>query len=1376
MFGRWPGLVAVLSLSFLTAASSSLALEVPFRPRVVVDDTVNNPRTAIAADIDGDGDEDIIAAVLADNRFYWYENDGVIYPESPSFTRHELPANARGAREVWTADINRDGRLDILGASRADNSIRWFRNDGGSPATFTEFVVTDDVFSAWSVYATDIDGDGDLDILSAGRDDDRISWHENDGAPTPSWTKHVIDTDARRAQKVFADDVDGDGDMDMLSASGAGDEIAWYENDGTADPSFTKHSLTTSMNNAKWVWTGDLDGDGDVDILGAAESEPSVEWFENDGADDPSFTRRRIATVTGAKTCQPVDIDSDGDLDVLSNGIGLDEILIHENLGGDPLEWDTYTVSTESDNPLTTFPADLNGDSRLDIICASFEDNTIGWYENRWLRVSRALEDPITLDVGDESYVSIIPVDLDGDGVKDFALCTETGNVSWRRLVDGTIEAFSVADVGPGGRIATADFNGDSRADLAMSNSAGAVTLLLSDEQSPTGFILRTVAVGLDPISGIAAGDLDADADADITLASTTGALYVLENDGADLPSFSTLTVGSGADGATELRIVDLNSDGAVDVVASVADRDRVVAYLSDSGVDPAFTQKDMPDVVQSPGDMAVADLNNDGSLDVVVASTTGPITSVMLNDGEEDVTLTGYVIGGAEVSALALADFRRDGYDDLLLYSMQTNSFGAGEGFAGDFPIFLVNPLGGSEPIAGVSDFHILDYDRNGTLDVVGVTAQDEESVFFVIPNRASQISVIAQSIARPDALIGRDEPLLVVEASSGGGRSDDTAALGSLALRFTDSAGAALSSAELSAIIDEILIYADSDNSGALERLGDELLVEVGEIELDADGLVTVEVDTANSENVIYAGATRSYFVAVHLRPDADTAVPNQFQASLQPARDGDFVQRPSMAPLRVVSTPEVSTPVITATEPEPGQVLLGEPWLRHTIDNSLLGAEGPRAADVNGDGLTDYAVAWEQSGFALLYLHPSPDLVREPWPSVVVGFAPNGETAAPVDLNNDGRFEIITAISAGPRTIRANLAPEDPTELLNPDAWTTENFTQTPTDLWVYVEPADIDGENGLDLVIGSIGRQGNFEAQLGWLRCPSDPMDFGAWTYHKITDLRWTMSIVAQDIDHDGDLDVVYSNRFGNNMESGVFWAENPGSGSPDLTEPWTTYAVGELGRETMFIDVADLDSDGLADVIVPSRPGQLFVNYAADTSGRTWFIEELPWPEDLGIAKSARVGDINLDGGDDIVLSAVEAGEIEALSGLAWLRRPSAYPNGDWQAYEIAGFDGEKFDIVQLDDVDQDGDMDIVAAEERNNSQTAPGLGVVWYENPLIQLTGDVNRDRVTDSTDLAQLISAWGEKGALLPEDLTGDGVVDSADLATLLSAFGRSW
>jgi hypothetical protein len=107
-----------------------------------------------------------------------------------------------------------------------------------------------------SVYAVDVDGDGDMDVLSASSVDDKIAWYENDGQQT--FTSHTITTSADAATSVYATDMDGDGDMDVLSASFGDDKIAWYENDGQqTSPAHTLPPLQMGLNpSMPPMWTG----------------------------------------------------------------------------------------------------------------------------------------------------------------------------------------------------------------------------------------------------------------------------------------------------------------------------------------------------------------------------------------------------------------------------------------------------------------------------------------------------------------------------------------------------------------------------------------------------------------------------------------------------------------------------------------------------------------------------------------------------------------------------------------------------------------------------------------------------------------------------------------------------------------------------------------------------------------------------------------------------------------------------------------------------------------------------------------------------------------------------------------------------------------
>ena len=146
-------------------------------------------------------------------------------------TAHEITDQADGAFSVYTADVDGDGDMDVLSASYLDNKIIWYENDGAQ--VFTVHEITDQADSAFSVYAADVDGDGDMDVLSASCCDNTVGWYENNGASDPTFTAHTITTSADGARSVYAVDVDGDGDMDVLSASSGDNKIAWYKNDGT---------------------------------------------------------------------------------------------------------------------------------------------------------------------------------------------------------------------------------------------------------------------------------------------------------------------------------------------------------------------------------------------------------------------------------------------------------------------------------------------------------------------------------------------------------------------------------------------------------------------------------------------------------------------------------------------------------------------------------------------------------------------------------------------------------------------------------------------------------------------------------------------------------------------------------------------------------------------------------------------------------------------------------------------------------------------------------------------------------------------------------------------------------------------------------------
>merc|ERR1711916_370379 len=127
----------------------------------------------------------------------------------------------------------------------------------------------------------DIDGDGTVDLVSASSGDHTIAWYPNiDGKGTFSSVTSVTTT-AMGAWDVIVVDIDGDSDLDLASASFVDNTIAWYNNTDGAGTFSNAIVVTSAANGASAVLAVDMDADGDLDILSASEADNTVAWYEN---------------------------------------------------------------------------------------------------------------------------------------------------------------------------------------------------------------------------------------------------------------------------------------------------------------------------------------------------------------------------------------------------------------------------------------------------------------------------------------------------------------------------------------------------------------------------------------------------------------------------------------------------------------------------------------------------------------------------------------------------------------------------------------------------------------------------------------------------------------------------------------------------------------------------------------------------------------------------------------------------------------------------------------------------------------------------------------------------------------------------------------
>jgi len=328
-----------------------------FGPKNMISRASNGARIVTTGDIDQDNKTDVIVASYYDHTVGWFRNlGGGSFSSMTVITR-----TAISAQGVSVADIDSDGDLDVLSASSGDNTIAWYENIGGGQFCEVKNVVDTNAQGIRTVIAVDLDEDGHLDLAAASKDDNTVAWYKNDG--TNQFEKIVIDDKVKGAYSIFAEDIDQDGHMDLITAAnmdgfleypdnGEGGKVSLYRNANNGQlGSFTKTAVTlgnsTGQNDFDWfvlsVWAGDLDMDGDVDIASASFGllhQGGISWYENVDGQGTQWSRHQIYETPGVKTGHYVfgaDMDNDGDNDLIAVTNGDNKVQI-------------LTASTRCDN------------------------------------------------------------------------------------------------------------------------------------------------------------------------------------------------------------------------------------------------------------------------------------------------------------------------------------------------------------------------------------------------------------------------------------------------------------------------------------------------------------------------------------------------------------------------------------------------------------------------------------------------------------------------------------------------------------------------------------------------------------------------------------------------------------------------------------------------------------------------------------------------------------------------------------------------------------------------------------------------------------------------------------------------------------------
>jgi hypothetical protein len=341
-------------------------------------DVVTTPACVIAADVNGDGKPDLISA----NIDYAATNAGTLTVMTNDggggFALEATLDVGNFPLCVVAADVNGDGKLDLISADFGTNTLTIWTNNGNGFGYHSTLTVGS---GPYAVVAADVNGDGKVDLISADAQDATLTVLTNNGnggfglyatLPVGASTNSYPDS-------VAVADVNGDGKPDLISANSNDGTLTVLTNNGHGG--FGLNATLTVGSAPSSVIAADVNGDGKPDLISADANDGTLTVLTNNG--DGSFSLDAILNVGLSSGSSPesvvaVDVNGDGKPDLVSADIGDDTltVLINDGHGGFASS-STFSVGVAGSEPNSVAAADINGDGKPDLISADAGTGTL---------------------------------------------------------------------------------------------------------------------------------------------------------------------------------------------------------------------------------------------------------------------------------------------------------------------------------------------------------------------------------------------------------------------------------------------------------------------------------------------------------------------------------------------------------------------------------------------------------------------------------------------------------------------------------------------------------------------------------------------------------------------------------------------------------------------------------------------------------------------------------------------------------------------------------------------------------------------------------------------------------------------------------------
>jgi len=602
---------------------------------VSVEGDFNGANSVYPVDLDSDGDIDIVGAENVDNTVSWFENLGdptkAVTPTDTDDDWREITIDTtfNGASSVFPVDMDRDGDIDVLASANTGDEVSWYENKG-DPTKLGTTGTTDDDWEERSidashdapnyVIASDIDGDGDFDVLCAADQAgiEEVSWWASDGNPeTGTWTQTVIDSTVGDAQTATPYDLDRDGDIDIIQS--AANRVSWYASDinrSSSDMGFKlRAQIDAEYDGARAASAVDLDSDGEMDVVAVSQIDDLVSWWRNNGSE--SFTQYDIdTTLDDAWYAFTVDLDIDGNMDVVACSRLNDTIKWYES-GGNPTSggWTAHTVSTTIDGPYDMIAIDLDRDGDLDLVAVTYISKDLVWYESADNPTGSSNWTLRTIYDGSNSLTSVRGADIDQDGDYDLVISSDS---------DGFVRWFE--------------------------NDGTPATVTTTDWES------HNVDTNVGTVRSLRIADIDKDGDLDIAGAiPSENDIVWWTNDGTpDSGVWVQNNIYDDFDGSESVHVSDIDRDGDLDVFG-VADDLNDVYWFDSSSSGTSWTANVLDYDFVGPNSSFSVDIDKDGDIDLISAAFRSKDVSWWENVADEDAdTPTPNIETGSELPTVA--------------------------------------------------------------------------------------------------------------------------------------------------------------------------------------------------------------------------------------------------------------------------------------------------------------------------------------------------------------------------------------------------------------------------------------------------------------------------------------------------------------------------------------------------------------------------------------------------------------------------------------------------------------------------------------------------------------------------------------------------